>query len=152
MKPITASMSTSVNLDADPEGKLVDAKQFWGMIRSLLYLTTSRPNIQFSICLCAHFQASPRESHLTSVKRIFRYIAGTQEIALRYPTKCNLDLVSYIDIDFAGSRLDRKSTSRYCQFLGGCLVSWTSKKQHSITLSITEAEYVAAGSCTAHVL
>ena len=69
-----------------------------------------------------------------------------------YPTNCSLDLVAYTDVDYASSRLDRKSTSEYCQFLGGCLVSWASKKQHSVALSTTEAEYVAAGSYTAQVL
>ena len=122
------------------------------MIGSLLYLTSSRPDIQFSVCLCARFQASPRESHLTAVKWIFRYLAGTQDIGLWYPANCSLELIAYTDADYAGSRLDRKSTSRYCQFLGGCLVSWASKKQHSVALSNAEADYVAAGRCTAQVL
>ena len=105
------------------------------MIGSLLYLTSSRPDIQFSVCLCARFQASPRESHLTTVKRIFRYLVETQDIGLWYPANCNLELIAYIDSDYAGSRLDRKSTTGYDQFLGGCLVSWASKKQHSVALS-----------------
>ena len=68
LKPINAPMSTSTNLNADLEGKIVDVKQFRGMIGSLLYLTSSRPDIQFFVCLCAKFQASPKESHLTTVK------------------------------------------------------------------------------------
>ena len=68
LKPISAPMGTSTSLDADTKGKLVDAKQFRGMIGSLFYLTSSRPDIQFSVYLCARFQASPRESHLTVVK------------------------------------------------------------------------------------
>ena len=93
------------------------------MIGSLLYLTSSRPDIQFSVCLCAWFQASLRESHLTVVKRIFRYLVGTQDIGLWYPTNCNLELIAYIDSDYAESRFDRKSSSGYCQFLRRCLVS-----------------------------
>ena len=77
LKPFNAPMGTSTTLDADTEGKLVDAKQFRGMIGSLLYFTSSRPDIQFSVCLCARFQSSLRESHLTAVKRIFRYLVGT---------------------------------------------------------------------------
>ena len=77
MKLINALMGTSINLNADPKDKIVDAKQFRGMIRSLLYLTSSRLDIQFCVCLCARFQASPRESYLTAVKRIFRYLVGT---------------------------------------------------------------------------
>ena len=123
LKPINAPMEISTTFDADTEGKLVDANQFRGMIGSLLYLTSSRPDIQFSVCLCARFQASLRESHLTAVKRIFRYLVGTQDIGLWYSANCNLELIAYTDLDYAGSRLDRKSTSGYCQFLGGCLVS-----------------------------
>ena len=122
------------------------------MIGSLLYLTSSRPNIQFCVCLCTIFQASPRESHLIAVKKNFRYLAETQDIRLWYSANYSLDLVAYTDADYAGIRLDRKSTSGYCQFLGRCLVSWASKKQHSVALSTAEAEYVAARSCTAQVL
>ena len=104
------------------------------------------------MCLCARFQASPKKSHFAAVKKIFRYLVGTKDIKLWYPAKCNLDLVAYTDSDFAGSRLDKKSTSGYCQFLGGCLVSWASKKQHFVALSIAETEYVAAGSYTVQVL
>ena len=78
------------------------------MIGSLLYLTSSRPDIQFCVYLCARFQVSPRESHLTAVKRTFRYLAGTQDIGLWYPANCSLKLVAYTDADYAGSRLDKK--------------------------------------------
>ena len=78
------------------------------MIGSLLYLTSSRPDIQFCVCLCARFQASPKESHLTTIKRIFRYLGGTQDIKLWYLANYNLDLVAYTDADYAGSKLDRK--------------------------------------------
>ena len=120
-------MGTSTTLDADLEGKIIDAKQFRRMIGSLPYLTSSRPDIQFSVCFCAKFRASPRESHLTAVKRIFRYLTGTQDIGLWYPTNYSLELVAYTDADYTRSRLDRKSTSRYCQFLGRCLISWISR-------------------------
>ena len=115
-KQIAAPMSTITNLDSDLEGKMVDQKTYWGMIRSLLYLTTTRPDIKFSVYLCARFQACPKESHFTAVKRFFRYLVGNQDIRLWYPTKYNLDLVAYTDSDFAGSKLDQKSTSGYFQF------------------------------------
>ena len=70
LKLINAPMGTSTNLNADLEGKMVDVKQFRGMIGSLLYLTSSRLDIQFCVCLCARFEASPRESYLTAVKKI----------------------------------------------------------------------------------
>ena len=122
------------------------------MIGSLLYLTASRPDIMFSVCLCARFQSCPRESHLSAVKRIFKYLAGTIEIGLWYPKFTSFDLIGYSDADFAGCKVDRKSTSGTCHFLGNSLISWHSKKQNSVALSTAEAEYVAAGSCCTQIL
>ena len=98
------------------------------MIGSLLYLTTSRPDIMFATCLCAHFQSNPRESHLNTIKRIFKYFSGTLHLGLWYPRSSSLDLISYFNADFAGSLLDKKSTFGTYQVLGQCLVSWFSKK------------------------
>jgi hypothetical protein len=123
-----------------------------GMIGSLLYLTASRPDIMFCVCLCARFQSCPKESHLVAVKRIFRYLLGTIDLGLWYPKFTLLDLVRYSDADFAGCKIDRKSTSGTCHFLGHSLVSWFSKKQNSVALSTAEAEYIAAGSCCAQAL
>ena len=104
------------------------------------------------MCLCARFQANLKESHVTAVKRIMRYLIGTTKLGLWYPIGCEFLLISYSDVDYAGCRLDRKSTSRYCQFLRNCLVSWALKKQHSVSLSTAEVEYVATGSCGTQVL
>ena len=145
-------MSTTLKLDKDEKGKDVCEKLYRGMIGSLLYLTASRPDIMFSVCLCARFQSCPKESHLSAVKRIFKYLAGTIEIGLWYPKFTTFDLVGYSDADFAGCKVDRKSTSGTCHFLGNSLISWHSKKQNSVALSTAEAEYVAAGSCCAQVL
>ena len=145
-------MATSIKLDSDEKGKQVDSKLYRGMIGSLLYLTACRPDIQFSVCLCARFHSCPKESHLLAVKRIFRYLVSSIDIGLWYPIGCDLTLIAYTDADYAGCKVDRKSTSGSCLFLGGCLISWASKKQHSVALSTAEAEYVAAGSCGAQVL
>ena len=122
------------------------------MIGSLLYLTASRPDIMFATCLCARFQANPKESHLMPVKRIFRYLKGTPNLGLWYPKGTGFEAVGYTDADFAGCRVDRKSTSGSCQFLGQRLVSWYSKKQQYVSTSTAEAEYIATGSCCAQVL
>ena len=122
------------------------------MIGSLLYLTASRPDIMFSVCMCARFQSAPKESHLLAVKRIFRYLSGSIEIGLWYSRESSYELIAYSDADFAGCKLDRKSTSGTCQFLGVNLISWSSKKQNSVALSMVEAEYIAAGSCCAQIL
>ena len=110
------------------------------MIGSLLYLTASRPDIMYATFLYARFQAQPREPHLIAVKRIFRYLKGTSNLGLWYPRESDFSLVGYSDADFAGCKIDRKSTSGSCQSLSGRLVSWFSKKQKSISTSIAEVE------------
>ena len=82
----------------------------------------------FSVCMCARYQSNPKESHLSAVKRIFRYLVGTQNLGLLYPRDVTFDLISYSDADFAGCKLDRKSTSGTCYFLDNSLVYWFSKK------------------------
>ncbi|OMO77060.1 Zinc finger, CCHC-type [Corchorus capsularis] len=151
-KPMKTPMATGTKLDSDEKGKVVDQKLYRGMIGSLLYLTASRPDILFSVCLCARFQSGPKESRLVAVKRIFRYLQGTIGLGLWYPKGSLLDLSGYSDADFAGSKTDRKSTSGTCQFLGEMLVSWSNKKQNSVALSTTEAEYIATGSCCAQLI
>ena len=150
--PAKTPMPTTSKLDQDKTGKKVDITSYRGMIGSLLYLTASRPDIMFATCLCARFQAEPKESHLIAVKRIFRYLKGTPNLGIWYPKGTGFDLVGYTDSDFAGCKIDRKSTSGSCQFLGRRLVSWHSKKQHSVSTSTAEAEYIAAGSCCAQIL
>ncbi|GKD98096.1 hypothetical protein Tco_1381993 [Tanacetum coccineum] len=100
----------------------VDVHLYRSMIRSLMYLTSSRPDIMFAVCACARFQVTPKVSHLHAVKRIFRYLK------------------------------DRKSITGGCQFLGSRLISWQCKKQTIVANSTTEAEYVAAASCCGQVI
>ena len=151
-KPISTPIPTSAALDADEDGESVDQKEYRSMIGSLLYLTATRPDIHFAVCLCARFQASPRTSHRQAVKRIMRYLRFTPEFGLWYSASSTLSLCGYSDADFAGCRLDRKSTSGTCQFLGSSLVSWSSRKQSNVAQSTTEAEYVAAASCCSQLL
>ncbi|XP_075091530.1 secreted RxLR effector protein 161-like [Nicotiana tabacum] len=122
------------------------------MIGSLLYLTSSRSDIVFSVCLYARYQANPKGSHLKAVKRILRYLKGTKNLCLWYPRGYNFKLVSYADADYAVFHIDGKSTSGIAHFLGYCLVSWETKKQNVVALSTAEAEYIAATSCCALLL
>ena len=122
------------------------------MISSLLYLIVNRPDIQFSVCPCARFQAKLNESHLIAVKRIFRYLSKMVNVGLWYSRNCEFTLHAFLDTDYTGCKLDRKSTSGTCQILAGCLISWSSRKQWTVALSTAEAEYVAAGSCCSQVL
>ena len=127
-------------------------KQYRGMIGSLLYLSSSRPDIMFSVCMCAGFQSNPKQSHLSAVKGIIIYLLGTINLGLWYPKKSTCNLIIYSDLDFAESKTDRKSSSGNCQFVGSALVSWHNKNQNSVALSTTEAEYISAGSCCAQIL
>ena len=102
--------------------------------------------------MCARFQTNPKECHLVAVKRILRYLVHTPNLGLWYPKGSTFDLLGYSDSDYAGCKVDRKSTTGTCQFLGRSLVSWSSKKQNSIALSTAEAEYVAAGAYCAQLL
>ncbi|CAN1753150.1 Retrovirus-related Pol polyprotein from transposon TNT 1-94 [Linum perenne] len=149
LKSSPTPMSTTCKLDTDPSGSEVDTKKYRGMIGSLLYLTASRPDISFSVGVCARFQCAPKNSHMIAVKRIFRYLSGTSDFGLWYSKFSDDSLYGFSDSDYAGSLTDRKSTSGTCQFIGTALVSWFSKKQSCIALSTAEAEYLAAGSaCT----
>jgi hypothetical protein len=151
-KPMKTPMPTNGQLDLDPNGKDVDQKVYRSMIGSLLYLCASRPDIMLSVCMCARFQSTPKESHYMAVKRILRYLVYTPNLGLWYPKGSSFKLVGYSDSDWAGDKVDRKSTSGSCQFLGRSLVSWSSKKQNCVSLSTAEAEYIAAGSCCAQLL
>jgi hypothetical protein len=113
------------------------------MIGSLLYLMVTRSDIQFAVCLCAPFQASPHTSHRQAVQQIFRYLKQTLEFGIWYSTSSSLDLVGFSDADFAGSGIDRKITSGTCHFLISSLICWSSQKQSSVAQSTTEVEYVA---------
>jgi hypothetical protein len=101
---------------------------------------------------CARFQSSPRTSHRQAVKRIMRYLRFTLEFGLWFSASSSLSLCGYSDADYAGYRIERKSTSRTCQFLGSSLMSWSSCKQSTIAQSTTKAEYVAAAACYSQLL
>ncbi|KAJ9536815.1 hypothetical protein OSB04_un000039 [Centaurea solstitialis] len=145
-------MASGTLIGADPKGKPVDQKTYRAIIGSLLYLTASRPDIMFATCFCARFQANPKKSHMMAVKRILRYLKGTPNRGLWYLKESGFELVAFSDADHGGCQLDRKSTSGHVQFLGDKLVSWGSKKQHCVSTSTAEVEYVAAASCCSQVL
>jgi hypothetical protein len=122
-KPIKTPMLINGHLDLNENRTAVDIKVYRSMIGSLLYLCASRPDIMLSVCLCARFQANPKECHLSAVKRILRYLVHTPSIGLWYPKGSKFNLLGYSDSDYAGCKVDRKNTSGTCQFLGRSLVS-----------------------------
>ncbi|GJW21982.1 retrovirus-related pol polyprotein from transposon TNT 1-94, partial [Tanacetum coccineum] len=152
VKTASTPMETQKPLLKDEDGEEVDVHMYRLMIGSLMYLTSSRPDIMFVVCACARYQVNPKVSHLHAVKKIFRYLKGQPKLGLWYPKDSPFDLVAYTDSDYAGASLDRKSTTGGCQFLGSRLISWQCKKQTVVANSTTEAEYVAASSCYGQVL
>ncbi|XP_050890265.1 secreted RxLR effector protein 161-like [Lathyrus oleraceus] len=151
-KEISTPMGSGTYVDQDESGVSIDIIKYKGMIGSLLYLTASHSDIMFNVCLCVWFQANPKESHLAAIKRIMEYLKGTTNVGLWYPKGSICDLVGYSDSDYAGCKIDRKSTSGTCHVLGNALVSWACKKQACVALRTTEAEYIATGSCCAQIL
>nr|GEZ00613.1 uncharacterized mitochondrial protein AtMg00810-like [Tanacetum cinerariifolium] len=151
-EPVDTPMVEKSKLDEDKEGKAVDPSHYHGMIGTLLYLTASRPDLQFAICMCARYQARPTEKHVHAVKRIFRYLRRTVHRGLWYPKDSSVSLTDFTDADHAGCQDTRRSTSGSVQFLEERLISWSSKRQKSAAISSTEAEYIALSGCCAQIL
>ncbi|WVZ94145.1 LOW QUALITY PROTEIN: hypothetical protein U9M48_040076 [Paspalum notatum var. saurae] len=139
-KPSKTPMGRNGLFELDKEGKLVDQKLYRSMIGSLLYITASRPMLCLCLPMCSVSSLTKRSS-FDGHKKNFEYPKGDQ-----------FELIGYSDSYYVECKVDRKSTSGSCQFLGWSLVSWSSKKQNSVFLSTTEAEYIAAGSCCAQLL
>nr|GEW29344.1 putative ribonuclease H-like domain-containing protein [Tanacetum cinerariifolium] len=142
VKTASTPMETQKPLLKDKDDEEVDVHKYRSMIDSLMYLTSSRPNIMFAVCACARYQVNPKVSHLHDVKRIFRYLKGQPKLGLWYPKDSPFYLVAYTNSDYAGASLDMKSTTGGCQFFGYRLISWQCKKQTTIVNSTTEAKYV----------
>nr|GEZ44209.1 hypothetical protein [Tanacetum cinerariifolium] len=147
VKNASTPMETQKPLLKDEDEKEVDVHMYRSMITSLMYLTSLRPDILFIVCACIRYQVNPKLSHLHAVKRIFRYLKGHHKLGLWYPKDSFFDLKAYTDSDYVGSSLDKKYTTRGCQYLGCRLISWQCKKQTIVANSTTEAEYVTASSC-----
>ncbi|GKB33154.1 retrovirus-related pol polyprotein from transposon TNT 1-94 [Tanacetum coccineum] len=150
--PMDTPMVEKSKLDEDTQGKAVDPTHYCGMVGTLMYLTSSRPDLVYAVCMCARYQARPTEKHLHAVKRIFRYLRGTVNQGLWYSKDSAIALTAFADADHAGCQDTRRSTSGSMQLLGDKLVSWSSKRQKSAAISSTEAEYIALSGCCAQVL
>jgi hypothetical protein len=133
-------------------GNSVDQPMYRSMIGSLLYLTANRPDISFNVGVCARFQENTKESHMTAVKRILRYINATANLGVYLSRDTNLELARYSNVDWAENSNDRKSTFGGCFYVGTNMVAWMSKKQNSISLSTAKAEYIVVGSCCTQLI
>ncbi|GJU22654.1 retrovirus-related pol polyprotein from transposon TNT 1-94 [Tanacetum coccineum] len=150
--PMDTPMVKKSKLDEDTQGKAVDPTHYRGMIGTLMYLTASRPNLTFVVCMYVRYQAKPTEKHLHAVKRIYKYLRGIVNRGLLYPKDSFITLTAYAHTDHAGFQDTRRSTSGSMQLLGDRLISWSSKRQKSAVISSMEAEYIALSSCCAQVL
>nr|GEV27339.1 hypothetical protein [Tanacetum cinerariifolium] len=150
--PVDTPMVEKFKLDENPQGKVVDHTHYRGMVGTLMYLTTSRPDLTFFVCMCARYQAKPTEKHLHVVKRIFKYLIRTVNRGLWYLKDSSIALTAYADTDHVGCQDTRRSTSVSMQLLGDRLVSWSSKRHKSAAISSTEAEYIAVSDCCTQVL
>ncbi|GJX56109.1 putative ribonuclease H-like domain-containing protein [Tanacetum coccineum] len=148
----TTPIASTKPLVKDEDDVDVDVHVYSSMISSLMYLTTSRPNIMFAVCACARFQVTPKASHLNAVKRMFRYLKHQLKLGLWYPRDSPFKLEAFSYSDYGGANLDRKSTTGGCQVLGIRLISWQCKKQTIVANSTTKAKYVAAANCCGQVL
>ena len=152
LSSVSTHMVDSCKLRKDDVSPDVDQRTYQSMIGSLLYITTSRPDIMQAVGMVGRFQSAPKQSHLVSVKRIFKYLKGTMNYGLWYHRNQNLYLTAYLDADWENCLDERKSRSGGALFLGYSLVAWLSKKQVSIYLSTTKAEYIFYSICCTHVL
>lgn len=136
-------MAIGTKLSKKDQGSSVDPNLYKKLVGCLMYLTTSRPDIMFSISLVSRFMESPMSTHWQAGKRILRYIAGTTNFGILYTSVSDFKLTGYSNSDFASSADDRKSPSGYVFSFGSGSVAWASKKQPIVTLSSAEVEYVA---------
>lgn len=145
--PVQIPIVPGTKITRDVEGVKIDSTYYKQMVGSLMYMTATRPDLMYAVSLISRFMEAPTELHHQAVKKILRYLKGTINYGMFYKKSEGKELVSFSDSDYAGDLDDRKSTSGYVFLLSGAAVSWSSRKQPVVTLSTTEAEFIAAASC-----
>lgn len=144
---VNSPMAPGNKLDLDEEGERVDETFYKQIVGNLMYITTTRPDLQFSVSHLSRYMSKPTTLHLQVAKRVLRYLRGTVDFGIWYKRGGTGEVSVYTDSDFAGDIDSRKSTSRYVFLMNGSAVAWLSKKQPIVTLSTTKAEYVVASVC-----
>ncbi|XP_022001190.1 secreted RxLR effector protein 161-like [Helianthus annuus] len=143
-KPINTPMDVTAKLCADKGKELEDPTMYRKIVGSLIYLTLTRQDIAFEVGVLSRYVQNPRKPHLDAVRRVMRYVKMTLGFGIKFDGEVKLDLVGYCDADYAGDLDTRRSTTRYVFKLGRGVITWCSKRQPTISLSTTEAEYRAA--------
>ena len=134
------------------EGNKIDETYYKQIVGSLMYITATRPDIMFGVSFISRFMSNPTEMHLQAAKRILRYLKSTINYGIFYKKNENKQIIAYTDSDYAGDLTDRKSTSCYVFMLSGGAISWSSKKQPIVTMSTTEAEFMAIAACVCQAI
>ena len=148
MDYMTTPMASNLKLLSVASSEMVDALMYRQMISSLMYLTNTRPDICFAVNTLSQYLTDPRSVHLTAAKHILRYLKGTVDYGLKYDVNQKINLEGYVDSNWAGSAIDRKSTSRCCFSMGSGVISWFRRNQFYVALSTVKEEYVIA--CSAN--
>ena len=149
---VDTPMEVNVKYRKDEGDLLEEPTLYRRLVGSLIYLTTTRPDISYVVHQVNQFMSSPRHLHLAAVRRIIRYLRGSPSRGLFFPTDTSLQLVAYSDADWAGCLDTRRSTIGWCMFLGDALISWRSKKQDRVSKSSTEAEYRAMSTACSEIV
>ena len=148
-KPVETPMDPGIKLETKPDDPPVEKGRYQRLVGKLIYLSYTRPDITFAVSCVSQFMHSPSETHMQAVYRILKYLKGTPGVGLFFRKNAERGIQLYTDADWAGSAEDRRSTSGYCSFVYGNLVTWRSKKQTVVARSSAEAELrsVALGIC-----
>lgn len=148
-KPVATPMDPNTKLGEAQEEPAVDKQMYQRLVGKLIYLSHTGPDIAYSVSVISQFMHNPRESHLQAAYRVLHYLKGSPGKGILFKRNSTLTLEAYTDADYAGSLVDRRSTSGYCTFLGGNLVTWRSKKQNVVARSSAESEFraIAQGLC-----
>ncbi|GAV90477.1 hypothetical protein CFOL_v3_33886 [Cephalotus follicularis] len=151
-KPVDIPMDPHQKFGIDNGSPLTDVHQYRSLIEKLIYLTVTRLDISFAVGVLSQFMQAPKKAHWDVVIRILRYLKSAPRKGLIYRPNRHMDLVAYFDADWAGSASDRRSTTCYCTFVGGNLVSWRSKKQTTVARASAEADYRAMAHTTTELM
>jgi hypothetical protein len=147
-QPAATPIEQNHKIQADC-GKPVDKRRFQRLVGRLIYLSHTRPDIAYAVSVVSRYMHDPRIGHMNAISRILRYLKGCPGKGILFSNHGHLNVEGFTDADWAGSIDDRKSTSGYCVFVGGNIVSWRSKKQNVVARSTAEAEFrsMAQGIC-----
>ncbi|KAK3008158.1 hypothetical protein RJ639_015137 [Escallonia herrerae] len=151
-KPCNTPMNPSVHLTKDDGDCLDDPEKYRRLVEKLNYLTVTRPDIAYAVSTVSQFMSEPTVKHWAALEQILCYLKGAPGLGLLYSNHGHSYIECFSDADWAGSKLDRKSTTGYCVFVGGNLVSWKSKKQSVVSRSSAESEYRAMAQSTCEVM